>query len=44
LCIVTHGRSNRTAIHNAITNAAVLVDNNLIGTIEASLGEPAAAT
>jgi glycerol-3-phosphate acyltransferase PlsX len=43
LCIVTHGRSNRTAIYNAITNAAVLVEKNLIGTIEASLGEPPAA-
>lgn len=36
-CIVTHGRSNRTAIHNAIRNAAALVERNLIGTIEASL-------
>jgi phosphate acyltransferase len=38
-CIVTHGRSNRVAIHNAIRNAAALVEQNLIGTIEASLGE-----
>ena len=36
-CIVTHGRSNRVAIYNAIRNAAALVDRNLIGTIEASL-------
>jgi len=36
-CIVTHGRSNRTAIYNAITNAAHLVERNLVGTIEASL-------
>jgi glycerol-3-phosphate acyltransferase PlsX len=43
LCIVTHGRANRPAIYNAITNAAVLVEKNLIGTIEASLGEPPAA-
>jgi fatty acid/phospholipid biosynthesis enzyme len=36
-CIVTHGRSNRIAIHNAIRNAAALVERNLVGTIEASL-------
>jgi glycerol-3-phosphate acyltransferase PlsX len=36
-CIVTHGRSNRTAIYNAIRNAAALVERNLVGTIEASL-------
>jgi glycerol-3-phosphate acyltransferase PlsX len=46
-CIVTHGRSNRVAIHNAIRNAAALVERNLIGTIEASLSktlaEPSAA-
>lgn len=36
-CIVTHGRSNRTAIYNAIRNAAALAERNLIGTIEASL-------
>ena len=36
-CIVTHGRSNRIAIRNAIRNAAVLAERNLIGTIEASL-------
>lgn len=36
-CIVTHGRSNRVAIHNAIRNAAALVERNLVGTIEASL-------
>jgi glycerol-3-phosphate acyltransferase PlsX len=36
-CIVTHGRSNRIAIHNAIRNAAALVGRNLVGTIEASL-------
>jgi len=47
-CIVTHGRSNRVAIRNAIRNAAALVERNLVGTIEASLTEklairPAAA-
>jgi glycerol-3-phosphate acyltransferase PlsX len=36
-CIITHGRSNRTAIYNAIRNAAALVERNLVGTIEASL-------
>jgi glycerol-3-phosphate acyltransferase PlsX len=36
-CIVTHGRSNRVAIRNAIRNAAALVERNLVGTIEASL-------
>jgi glycerol-3-phosphate acyltransferase PlsX len=38
-CIVTHGRSNRVAIRNAIRNAAALVERNLVGTIEASLTE-----
>jgi glycerol-3-phosphate acyltransferase PlsX len=38
-CIVTHGRSNRTAIYNAIRNAAALVERNLVGTIETSLSE-----
>jgi glycerol-3-phosphate acyltransferase PlsX len=36
-CIVTHGRSNRIAIRNAIRNAVTLAERNLIGTIEASL-------
>jgi glycerol-3-phosphate acyltransferase PlsX len=36
-CIVTHGRSNRIAIRNAIRNARTLAERNLIGTIEASL-------
>ncbi len=36
-CIVTHGRSNRIAIRNAIRNAKTLAERNLIGTIEASL-------
>jgi glycerol-3-phosphate acyltransferase PlsX len=43
LCIVTHGRSNRTAIYNAIRNGITLVERNLIGAIETSLAEPAAA-
>ncbi len=38
-CIVTHGRSNRIAIRNAIRNAAALVERNLVGTIEAALTE-----
>jgi glycerol-3-phosphate acyltransferase PlsX len=42
-CIVTHGRSNRIAIRNAIRNAVTLVEQNLIGAIEASLAEPPAA-
>jgi glycerol-3-phosphate acyltransferase PlsX len=42
-CIVTHGRSNRIAIHNAIRNAAALVERNLIGTIESSLSGTLAA-
>ncbi len=36
-CIVTHGRSNRIAIRNAIRNAASLADRNFIGTIESAL-------
>jgi len=36
-CIVTHGRSNRTAIHNAIRNATSLAEHDLVGTIEAAL-------
>ncbi len=36
-CIVTHGRSNRIAIRNAIRNAASLADRNLVGTIESAL-------
>jgi glycerol-3-phosphate acyltransferase PlsX len=36
-CIVTHGRSNRIAIRNAIRNAASLAEHDLIGTIEAAL-------
>ena len=36
-CIVTHGRSNRIAIRNAIRNAKTLAERNLIGTIESSL-------
>ena len=36
-CIVTHGRSNRIAIRNAIRNAVTLAERNLIGTIESSL-------
>jgi len=36
-CIVTHGRSNRVAIHNAIRNAASLADRNLVGAIETAL-------
>ena len=40
-CIVTHGRSNRIAIRNAIRNAATLAERNLIGAIEASLSESA---
>jgi glycerol-3-phosphate acyltransferase PlsX len=43
-CIVTHGRSNRVAIHTAIRNAGVLVRRNLIGTIEASLSGTLAET
>jgi glycerol-3-phosphate acyltransferase PlsX len=42
-CIVTHGRSNRVAISNAVRNAATLVERNLIGTIEAAVGEALAA-
>ena len=38
-CIVTHGRSNRIAIRNAIRNAAALAERNLVGTIEAALTE-----
>jgi fatty acid/phospholipid biosynthesis enzyme len=34
---VTHGRSNRIAIRNAIRNAVTLAEHNLVGTIEASL-------
>ncbi len=36
-CIVTHGRSNRIAIRNAIRNAASLAEHNLVGTIESAL-------
>jgi glycerol-3-phosphate acyltransferase PlsX len=36
-CIVTHGRSNRIAIRNAIRNAASLAERNLVGTIESAL-------
>jgi len=36
-CIVTHGRSNRIAIHNAIRNAASLAERNLVGAIESAL-------
>ncbi len=36
-CIVTHGRSNRIAIRNAIRNAAALAQHNLVGTIESAL-------
>jgi glycerol-3-phosphate acyltransferase PlsX len=36
-CIVTHGRSNRVAIHNAIRNAASLAERNLVGAIESAL-------
>jgi glycerol-3-phosphate acyltransferase PlsX len=36
-CIVTHGRSNRVAIRNAIRNAAALVERNLVGTIESAV-------
>jgi phosphate acyltransferase len=43
-CIVTHGRSNRVAIHTAIRNAGMLVRRNLIGTIEASLSGTLAET
>jgi glycerol-3-phosphate acyltransferase PlsX len=43
-CIVTHGRSNRVAIHTAIRNAGVLVRRSLIGTIEASLSGTLAET
>jgi glycerol-3-phosphate acyltransferase PlsX len=39
LCIVTHGRSNRIAIRNAIRNGSTLVERNLIGEIEASLSK-----
>jgi glycerol-3-phosphate acyltransferase PlsX len=44
-CIVTHGRSNRIAIRNAIRNAASLAERNLVGTIESALtGTPAPLT
>ena len=36
-CIVTHGRSNRIAIRNAIRNAAALAQHNLVGTIESAV-------
>jgi fatty acid/phospholipid biosynthesis enzyme len=36
-CIVTHGRSNRIAIRNAIRNAASLCAGDLVGTIEQAL-------
>jgi glycerol-3-phosphate acyltransferase PlsX len=36
-CIVTHGRSTRIAIRNAIRNAVTLAERNLIGAIETSL-------
>ena len=36
-CVVTHGRSNRVAIRNAVHNAAHLAERNLVGTIEAAL-------
>lgn len=36
-CVVAHGRSNRIAIRNAIRNAAVLAERNLVGMIETEL-------
>jgi glycerol-3-phosphate acyltransferase PlsX len=36
-CIVTHGRSNRVAIRNAVRNAASLADRNLVGAIESAV-------
>lgn len=41
-CIVTHGRSNRIAIRNAIRNAATLAERNLIGAIETSVANAVA--
>ena len=42
-CVVAHGRSNRTAVFNAIRNAAALAERDLVGTIATALTTSLAA-